>query len=801
MARRIARRKYSLESWSSSSATATGAIVASVGLLVLLGWAAEINLFRSLNPSWATMKANTAVGFVLAGVALFLSTANRRDRGRWGVSFVCSAAAALLGLLTLSEYAFRVDFGIDQLLVSDLATDPTAHPGRPALVTALNFFMIGTALLLKRTSNERAHGLATLVACLTILDSFLAILGYVYGVSALYSIGPYSSVALHTAILFFALGVGIILSEPRRGLMVLVGSPYAGGRAARSLLPVAILMPPMLGWLALRGHLSGFYVLEFGMAAFTVANVVIFAMIILLSVKSLDDADAMRQQEAKFQSLLESAPEAMVIVDEDARIVHVNALLKSLFGYRPGEVTGQPIEILMPEAHRAAHVARRDGFLKYPETRPMGSGLELVGRRKDGTEFPIEVSLSPLETAEGLLVSAAVRDVTARKQAAIELERARAKAEAAKIAKSRFLAAASHDLRQPLQTIALLEGILRDMVTDPQALSIVDKLGMNLNAMTEMLDTLLEVNQLQAGIVAPAMEDFAIGDLLERLRAELRYHAEAKGLTFHIVRSSAIVRSDSKLLERIVRNLLSNAIKYTQQGKILLGCRRHGAALCIEVLDTGIGIPADQIEAIFKEYHQVDNPARDRRHGLGLGLSIVQGLSNILGHPVKVRSLPRKGSVFSVEVPLGERPAAAPTSARQPARSANPALILLVEDDETIRESTQILLERDGHTVVAVEDPVHALAHLRQTNWRPEVVVSDFNLPGGINGLELIKLIRSEFCAQVPAILLTGGISTAMQDTVGAANCLLLYKPVSSATLKAAIEQCRVDPPVALVDS
>jgi two-component system CheB/CheR fusion protein len=209
-----------------------------------------------------------------------------------------------------------------------------------------------------------------------------------------------------------------------------------------------------------------------------------------------------------------------------------------------------------------------------------------------------------------------------------------------------------------LQTIALLEGLLKQTVTDPRASSIIDQLGKSLKTMSGMLDTLLEINQLEAGIVKPVIEDFAIGDLLGRLHAELGYHAEAKGLTLHVVRNGGIVRSDPKLLEHIVRNLLSNAIKYTQQGKILLGCRRRGAALCIDVLDTGIGIPDDQVEAIFEEFHQIDNPARDRRHGLGLGLSIVQRLSTLLAHPVKVHSVLGKGSAFSVEVPRGGGPQA-----------------------------------------------------------------------------------------------------------------------------------------------
>jgi PAS domain S-box-containing protein len=507
---------------------------------------------------------------------------------------------------------------------------------------------------------------------------------------------------------------------------------------------------------------------------------------------------------ARFQALLNDAISAIddgiSIYDTDERLIVANAAMSRL--------TGGPADLLELGRTFTEIVDRIGTWYKMDEKSFTVFRPRRIAQFRSADGVPQEqlhpngnwILLRYFRSREGGVVAVA-SDITALKDAAFELDRARAKAEAANIAKSRFLAAASHDLRQPLQTIALLEGLLRDVITEQEGLLLIDKLSLSLKAMTDMLDTLLELNQLEGGIVEPAIEDFAIGDLLERLRIELTYQAKAKGLSLHVVGSRAVVRSDPKLLEGIVRNLLSNAIKYTKEGKILLGCRRRGAALSIEVLDTGIGIPDDQIDAIFEEFHQVDNPARDRRQGVGLGLSIVQRLANLLGHRITLRSVLHKGSVFSVEVPRGKRPAAASTSTRKRVRSATPTQILFVEDEEAIRNALRMLLERHGHTIAAAEDAAHALTHLRQTNWRPEVIVSDFNLPGAMNGLEMIKVIRSEFREHLPAILLTGGVSTAMLEDLGAAGCMLLIKPVSSATLIGAIAQCGATPPKALAES
>jgi PAS domain S-box-containing protein len=379
---------------------------------------------------------------------------------------------------------------------------------------------------------------------------------------------------------------------------------------------------------------------------------------ILTVVRDITERKVAEDAAARHQVLLDDAISAIddgiAIYDSEERLIVANAAMSRL--------SGGPADLLRPGRTFTEVIDRvRTGYQGISEEAFAAFRSRRTTQFRAADGVPDEYIQSPSDwieirdfrTREGGTVSV-VSDITALKTAALELDRARAKAETANLAKTRFMAAASHDLRQPLQTIVLLEGILKQKVTNPEAESVVDQIGISLNAMTDMLDTLLQVNQLEAGIVKPVIEDFAVGDLLERLRAEIGYHAEANGLVLHVVHSSAIVCSDARLLEQILRNLLSNAIKYTMHGKILLGCRRRGALLSIDVMDTGLGIPHHQIEAIFEEFHQIDNPARDRRRGLGLGLSIVQRLSHLLAHPVKVRSVLGKGSVFSVEVPRGD---------------------------------------------------------------------------------------------------------------------------------------------------
>ena len=369
-------------------------------------------------------------------------------------------------------------------------------------------------------------------------------------------------------------------------------------------------------------------------------------------------------------------------------------------------------------------------------------------------------------------------------------------AEAAVQAKSRFLAAASHDLRQPLQTLALLQGLLARAVEGERERKLVARIGETLGAMTGMLNALLDINQIEAGVVRAEIVLFPVNDLLVKLRDELAYQAEAKSLALRMVPCSLSIYSDPHILEQMIRNLLANALKYTKSGKILLGCRRRDGRLRIEVWDTGIGIPDAEIQAIFDEYHQVGNEARERSLGLGLGLSIVRRLGNLLGHRVHVRSRHGDGSVFSIEVALPDNAMAVkPADRRNPDESANarPALrkgaILVVEDDPQLRELLAQFLNEEGHRVARAYDGVEAMQLVEREDFRPDAILADFNLPNGMNGLEVTAKVREKLHREIPIIILTGDISTKTLRAIAGADCAQLNKPVKLEEVTQAIQQ------------
>ena len=391
---------------------------------------------------------------------------------------------------------------------------------------------------------------------------------------------------------------------------------------------------------------------------------------------------------------------------------------------------------------------------------------------------------------EGVVVTFA--DVTASRHAADELRAAKALAERANTAKSRFLAAASHDLRQPLQTLSLVHGLLVSNVSGEHGESLMARFDEALSSMSDMLNTLLDINQIEAGTVRVERKVFPVAELLDRLFAELDIQTKAKGLTFRYVPSTLWVESDPHLLEQMVRNLLMNALKYTKQGAVLLGCRRRSGYLAINVCDTGIGIPQSELEAIFEEYHQVGNGARQRNLGLGLGLSIVQRIGVLLGHPIRVRSKLGIGSLFSIEVPIHSK---SPERAlpvvfeRAPIPLVRPATILLVEDDPDVCELLTQSLRSVGYRVSVAANGIAAINLIRSGSVRPELVVTDYNLPNGRTGVEIIFDIRNQVHARIPAIVLTGDISTGTLADIANHACVQLSKPISLTALLAAIAQ------------
>lgn len=497
------------------------------------------------------------------------------------------------------------------------------------------------------------------------------------------------------------------------------------------------------------------------------------------------DTPNISQPEVFFRNLLQSAPDAMVIVDEHGKIFLVNSQTVNLFGYERDEMLGQPVEMLMPESLRGMHVEHRNRYVAAPAVRMMGAGLDLFGRRKDGSVFPVEISLSPIKSDDGRFVSSVIRDVSVRHQMEMEIKAARQVAERANKANSAFLAAASHDLRQPVQALSLLNGALRRTVSDERALKMIDSQETSLVAMTNLLNSLLDISRLDAGAVKAAFEDFPMQRLIDRLSAEFDRQASSKGLAFKFEACPAIVHSDPNLLAEILNNLVSNAIRYTNSGEVRVSCIVRGDQCHLEVSDTGIGIEADQLEAIFREFHQCKSPGSNKE-GFGLGLAIVRRLADLLGHRVDVQSEPGKGSCFGISVPTV-------TDSRYDLRNDDSdnvsapdsagGLVILIEDDVNVADAWGLLLEAEGYRVATAASAQEATTLIHHLEEEPVLLISDFHLLGGSTGVEAVGLIRAHYDRVIPAFIVSGDTSKVVRDARMLENSTLMSKPIDTVRL------------------
>jgi PAS domain S-box-containing protein len=372
-------------------------------------------------------------------------------------------------------------------------------------------------------------------------------------------------------------------------------------------------------------------------------------------------------------------------------------------------------------------------------------------------------------------------DITEGKLHEAQIKAARLSAEAANHAKSRFLAAASHDLRQPLSALALFVGVLKTR-TLPQGAELVANIEQCIDSLSELLTDLLDVSRLDAGAITPRLSDFDLKNFRAALDSVHAGEARNKGLQWRVRGASLVVHTDQQLLKRIVGNLVSNAIRYTNQGGVLMACRRRAGKYWLEVWDTGIGIPEDKKELIFEEFRQLGDGARNQ--GSGLGLAIASKMANLLGLQIRVCSRLGRGSMFAIELPavLPERLGGASLPAAPAGRILR---IGLIEDNPLVLQALTVMLESIGHTVVAALSGHELLQRLGQ--HRPDLLVSDYRLADRQTGLDVIEAARQVFGADLPAILITGDTDPALIRDMACHAIAVHYKPMTAATFQAAI--------------
>jgi two-component system CheB/CheR fusion protein len=497
------------------------------------------------------------------------------------------------------------------------------------------------------------------------------------------------------------------------------------------------------------------------------------------------------------QNVLDSTDVATLFLDANLQIRFFTPAAKSIFAIVSADI-GRPLAALRPLVADEALLDHAAVVLRTHAPR------EREIEAADGARYLRRIM--PYRTGgaavEGVVITFA--DVTERARAIEALEAAKREAQQANAAKSRFLAAATHDLRQPLQTLALLQGLLAKSVEGERAAQLLARTDEALGAMAAMLNAMFDINQIEAGAVRADIVNVPVNDLLERLRGEFVYHAHSKGLQLRVVPCGFSVQSDPRLLEQMLRNLLSNAMKYTKSGKVLLGCRRLGDTLSMEVWDTGPGIPSSELSTIFEEHQRIGKTQRGGR-GFGLGLAIAQRLSALLDHPIRVRSQPGRGSAFSVEAKLAasqtspsvEPQESTPVVQRQvdpaPAPHGRPAktaaagpVIYVVDDDRHVRDAIRAVLEDDGRTV---EDFATCEAFLEAHRPTAEAcLLIDAYLPG-MSGVELLQRLK-DTGDSLPAIMITGNSDVPMAVQAMKAGALdFIEKPIGPGELLASVER------------
>lgn len=434
-----------------------------------------------------------------------------------------------------------------------------------------------------------------------------------------------------------------------------------------------------------------------------------------------------------------------------------------------------------------------------PAAEAMSSGKPVIERivgiaEGEGAAAPVRwlrISSHPVDRladgAEGRVeaVVSSVTDITAMKVLERELN-------VALDAKERFMASASHDLRQPVQAMMLLSGLLLKERLDGAARTLAEQLRQSVGSLGTLLDGMLDISKLEAGLVSPELAPVDLHALIGRLKGEFAPVADSAGLRLKTWLPRLTVLTDGALLERVLRNLLSNALRYTRKGGVLCGIRRRAGAVRLEVWDTGIGIAENQIDRIFQDFYQVGNAARDRREGLGMGLSIAKRLVAMLGGTIEVTSQLGRGTCFAVCLPV-RKPAAEDDgrTAGDPGETegdGDGALILLVEDDAVIRMALGLMLEGWGYRVVDAGTVTEAFGHL-DDGVEPDLVLADYRLPDGATGLMAMDTVRRRLGRDVPGILLTGDTSSDRLREAASAQCALLHKPIQPHSLQAAVRE------------
>lgn len=731
-----------------------------IGLSNLLTWIIGGERVVAVLHTWVVMRFNTALAISMASISLALWGEREVSPSRRHWAQACAVVPLLIGLLTSFQDLTQWNLGIDQLFVAgtfvgDWAGSFTSSPGRMSLNAALSLAFLGASLF--TLGWEGRHRLVSpIFASAASLPSTLGLVGYLVGLGNFTGLLRSTNILLHTAVALYALALGVLLSRPDRPPVRMILSPGADGVLLRWLLPGSLTVFLGLAWMIeqLRGH--GLLLPREGAAIMLYGGLVLLSLLMLAASSAVARQEASAQEaalavvagEQRNRATIDAALDGVVMIDIAGRVLEWNPAAQRIFGWSREEMIGTALEErIVPQPLRAAHLR---GLAQYRETGKgivLGKRLELTSVRRDGREFPVELSINPLPQAGEVYFVAFIRDISERRAGEESLRRAKEEAEAASRAKDHFLAALSHELRTPLAPVLMSAGSLKeDRRLPEEARAELAMIERHVALEARLIDDLLDLTRITRGKLALRSEHCDLHEIVRHAVGIVQEDALAKGVTIEMELKAAQcgLEGDATRLQQLFWNLLKNAVKFTPAGGFVrVATLDRDGLIRAEVIDTGIGFDAAEAERLFEPFEQVERPSQHRFGGLGLGLAIARAIAVLHGGTIHARSEGvGLGASFSVELPGAiDRPVPVPIASHTPdlehhSRSLG---LLVVEDHQATLAVLVRLLQRAGHRVVTASSVAGAIQAAAE--YPIEVLISDLGLPDG-SGHDLMRRLR-----------------------------------------------------------